>query len=302
MASDWTTNFEATFSRPLLQGGGTQYNRIAGPLDFNQYAAGVGNPIDGVMIARLRTDESLADFEGGVTGLVRDVEDAYWELYFTYRDLEARKLGRDSALETWKKTAALLRSGAIGGSADKEAQSRSQYFLFRGQVEQALTDLYKAENRLRYLMGLSMSDGRLIRPSDEPTTARVAFDWSGIHCEALTRRVEIRKEKWLVKRRELELIAARNLMLPRLDAVGRYRWLGLGDDLFGDASGFIDNNDRESRPGLQRLRHTHQRRVPGMAGWPGAEHADRLPPRALRRPAPRTVDRPRAGPVAGFGA
>ena len=41
-------------------------------------------------------------------------------------------------------------------------------------------------------MGLSMSDGRLIRPSDEPTTARVAFDWSGIHCEALTRRVEVR--------------------------------------------------------------------------------------------------------------
>lgn len=240
LQSDWTTNFEASFSRPLLQGGGTQYNRIAGPLDFSQYAAGVGNPIDGVMIARIRTDQSLADFEGGVTGLTRDVEDAYWELYFTYRDLEARKLGRDSALETWKKTAALLRSGAIGGSADREAQSRSQYFLFRGQVEQALTDLYRAENRLRYIMGLSMSDGRLIRPSDQPTTARVAFDWSGIHCEAITRRVEIRKEKWEIKRRELELIAARNMMLPRLDAVGRYRWLGLGDQLFGDASGFID--------------------------------------------------------------
>jgi outer membrane protein TolC len=240
LPSDWTTNFEATFNRPLLQGGGTQYNRIAGPLDFNQYAGGIGNPIDGVMIARIRTDQSLADFEGGVTNLTRDVEDAYWELYFTYRDLEARKLGRDSALETWKKTAALLRSGAIGGSADREAQSRSQYFLFRGQVEQALTDLYRAENRLRYIMGLSMSDGRLIRPSDQPTTARVAFDWSGIHCEAITRRVEIRKEKWEIKRRELELIAARNMMLPRLDAVGRYRWLGLGDQLFGDGSGFLD--------------------------------------------------------------
>ncbi len=242
LPSDWTTNLEASFSRPLLQGGGTQYNRIAGPLDFNQYAAGVGNPIDGVMIARIRTDQSLADFEGGVTGLTRDAEDAYWELYFTYRDLEARKLGRDSALETWKKTAALLRSGAIGGSADREAQSRSQYFLFRGQVEQALTDLYRAENRLRYIMGLSMSDGRLIRPADQPTTARVAFDWSGIHCEAITRRVEVRKEKWEIKRRELELIAARNMMLPRLDAVGRYRWLGLGDHLLNGGTGFIDKS------------------------------------------------------------
>ena len=102
-------------------------------------------------------------------------------------------MGRDSALETWKKTAALYRTGSKGGSADREAQARSQYFLFRSQVEQALTDVFNDENRLRYIMGLSMSDGRLIRPSDEPTTARVAFDWSGIHCEALTRRVEIRR-------------------------------------------------------------------------------------------------------------
>jgi outer membrane protein TolC len=230
-ASEWQTNFEASFSHPLLQGGGVQYNRIAGPISFDQFNAGLGNPIDGVMIARIRTDETLTDFEGGVRNLMHDTEDAYWELYFAYRDLEARKMGRDSALETWKKTVALYRTGSRGGSADREAQARSQYFLFRSQVEQALTDLFKAENRLRYIMGLSMSDGRLIRPSDEPTTARTAFDWAGIHSEALTRREEVRRQKWEIKRRELELIAARNFLLPRLDAVGRYRWLGLGDEL-----------------------------------------------------------------------
>jgi len=231
LPSAWETNFEATFSHPLFQGGGAQYNRIAGPMSFDQYAAGLGNPIDGVMIARIRTDQTLADFEGGVRNLMRDVEEAYLELYFSYRDLEARKMGRDSALETWKKTAALYRTGSRGGSADREAQARSQYFLFRSQVEQALTEVFRNENRLRYIMGLSMSDGRLIRPSDEPSSARVAFDWSGIHCEGLTRRVEVRRQKWEIKRRELELIAARNFLLPRLDAVGRYRWLGLGDEL-----------------------------------------------------------------------
>ncbi len=227
----WNTNLEASFSRPLLQGAGAQYNRIAGPMSFDQYAAGLGNPIDGVVIARIRTDQTLADFEGGVRNLIRDVEDAYWELYFAYRDLEARKMGRDSAQQTWRTTAALFRTGSRGGSADREAQARSQYFLFRAQVEQALTEVFRAENRVRYIMGLSMSDGRLIRPVDEPTTALVAFDWAGIHVEALTRRVEIRKQKWEIKRRELELIAARNFLLPRLDAVGRYRWLGLGDEL-----------------------------------------------------------------------
>jgi outer membrane protein TolC len=242
LASDWQTNFEASFSRPLLQGAGTQYNRIAGPHAIQQYAAGAPNAIDGVVVARINTDMTLADFEGSVRDLTRDVEDAYWELYFTYRDLEARKLGRDSALETWKKTASLLRSGAAG--ADREAQSRSQYFLFRGQVEQALTDLFRVENRLRYAMGIAMSDGRLIRPADEPTTAHVDFDWAAIHCESQVRRVEIRKEKWQIKKRELELIAARNHILPRLDAVGRYRWLGLGDDLIDTSRGTpLFNND-----------------------------------------------------------
>ena len=176
-ASDWTQNFEASFSKPLFQGAGAQYNRISGPMSFDQYAAGLGNPIDGVMIARLRVDQSLADFEGGVRNLVHDLEDAYWELYYAYRDLEARKMGRDSALETWKKTAALNRTGSRGGGADREAQARSQYFLFRSQVEEALTNVFRGENRLRFIMGLSMSDGKLIRPCDEPTTARVAFDW-----------------------------------------------------------------------------------------------------------------------------
>jgi outer membrane protein TolC len=238
LPSWWTTNFEASFSRPLLQGAGTQYNRIAGPMSFQQYAtSGASNVIDGVVIARINTDTALADFEGGVRDLTHDVEEAYWDLYFAYRNLAAQKMGRDSALATWTKTAALFRTGSRGGSADREAQARAQYFVFRGQVEQAMSDLFTAESHLRYVMGLSVSDGRLIRPSDEPTTARMSFDWATIHSEAITRRVEVRKEKWLIKERELQLIAARNYLLPRLDATGTYRWLGLGDDLINPARG-----------------------------------------------------------------
>jgi hypothetical protein len=35
----------------------------------------------------------------------------------------------------------------------------------------------------------------------------------------------------VIKQRELELTAAKNLLLPRLDLVGRYRFLGMGEDL-----------------------------------------------------------------------
>jgi outer membrane protein TolC len=229
LPSDWTQNFELQVSQPLLQGGGLLFNRIAGPFDpFN----GAGSPnFDGVLIARIRTDISLANFEANVRNMVREVEAAYWDLYFGYRNLEARKVGRDSALATWRKVEALRVEGAKGGEADKEAQAREQFYFFRAEVETALSDLFRAENRLRYLMGLQASDGRLISPATEPGMARVQFDWNEIHAEALVRSAELRQQRWRIKQAELELMAAKNLLLPRLDLVARQRFVGLGDDL-----------------------------------------------------------------------
>ena len=225
----WTTNYDFTFNQPLLQGAGVTYNRIAGPDPFDNI---LGRPIfRGVLLARINADISLADFEAGVRNLISDTEQSYWELYFAYRNLEARKAGRDSSLEAWRKVHALYVEQSRGGEADKEAQAREQYFFFRSEVEQALTDVYRCENRLRYMMGISASDGRLIRPADEPTTARISFDWQQSLVEALSRSAELRKQKWVIKERELELVAAKNLILPRLDMVGRWRFLGMGEQL-----------------------------------------------------------------------
>ena len=246
--SDVFQSYEFQLNQPLLQGAGVLFNRIAGPFDpFN----GDGTPnFDGVVLARINTDISLADFEIGVRDLVNDVEQVYWELYFAYRNLESRKIGRDSSLQTWRKIHALSVVSARGGEAAAEAQAREQYFFFRGQVEAALSELLQVENRLRYLMGIEHTDGRLIRPKDEPTTARVVFDWHEIHSEALVRSAELRQQKWRIKQRDLELVAAKNLLLPRLDLVARYRFLGLGDDTFGTGgtpqTGLTDTSAFES--------------------------------------------------------
>ena len=225
----WTTAYDFSFNQPLLQGAGVTYNRIAGPDTFDNV---FGRPnFRGVLLARINADISLAEFESGVRNLVSDTEQSYWELYFAYRNLEARKAGRDSSLEAWRKVHALYVEQSRGGEADKEAQAREQYFFFRSEVEQALTDVYRCENRLRYMMGITASDGRLIRPADEPTTARIAFDWQQSLVEALSRSAELRKQKWVIKQRELELTAAKNLLLPRLDLVGRWRFLGTGKEL-----------------------------------------------------------------------
>ncbi len=224
--ADWNVKLVAELRQPLLQGAGVQFNQIAGP----GATPGVFN---GVVLARIRTDIALADFEMAVRNLVSDVEVAYWELSFQYRSLDAVIAGRDSALQTWRKIYTLYTNGSKGGEAEKEAQAREQYFQFKSTVEASLAQLYATESKLRYMLGLASTDGRLIRPKDEPTTAKVTFDWYDSLSEGLARNVELRQEKWIVKQRELELIAAKNFLLPKLDAVGQYRWLGLGNHLDG---------------------------------------------------------------------
>ena len=232
------------------------------------------------MIARINTDIALADFEAGVRNLVSDVEMAYWELYFQYRSLDAVIAGRDSALSTWRKIYTLYRIGGKGGEAEKEAQAREQYYLFRSTAEQSLNNLYATEAKLRYLLGLAATDGRLIRPKDEPTTAKVVFDWCEVLNEGLARSVELREQKWIVKRRELELIAAKNFLLPKLDLDAQYRWLGLGNDLFPDDNNAGGNFHLPGSNAYQSL--TDGQFQEWQIGLP-VEHADGLPPRDGRR-------------------
>jgi hypothetical protein len=247
--SAWTTWLDMEIRHPLMQGGGADFLRIAGPADSP------GN-INGVVVARLRTDVSLADFEMSVREFVSNVENAYWDLYFAYRDLDARLVARDQALLTWNYIHAL--DGRQGGEAAKEAQAREQYFRFHEQVQNALSGrlddstrtnngsaggsfrgnggVMTSERRLRLLMALPVNDGVLLRTKDKPIMSRVVFDWDSVLVEALTRRAELRRQKWIVKQRELELQAMHNFLKPILDVVGRYRWRGFGHDLFDQDS------------------------------------------------------------------
>lgn len=237
--SEWRTQWTAEVRHPLLQGRGVDYNRIAGPFSPR---AGVGTRgFDGVLLARIDVDRSLNDLEASVRNLVSEVESVYWELYCAYQRLDAEKQGLASAQGIWKLDKA--RKDVGEGQVGDEERSREQYFSFQARVEQAKTDLFHWENRLRYLLGLAATDGRLIRPIEEPIRAKVVFDWYDVLGEALGRSVELRKQKWQIKRRELELVAAKNHLMPRLDFVGRYRWQGFGDRLIDPGDRFISNGN-----------------------------------------------------------
>ena len=130
-SSSWQTFLEGEVRQPLFRGGRVDVARIAGP------GAATGE-YNGILIARTRTDATVSEFKIGVRNLISDIENAYWDLYFAYRDLEAKKLARDNALTSWRRIKALGNERKVGGEADKEGQAREQYFRFEAAVQDAM--------------------------------------------------------------------------------------------------------------------------------------------------------------------
>ena len=245
--SYWDTYVEGELRQPLLQGGGLEFNRIAGP----GASPGVYN---GILIARANYDINHADFRTALRDFISNIENAYWDLYLAYRELDARKKSMERALVVWNETKSQA-SGEIVNKA-QEALARQHYYRLKAEFDEALSGrllqgtqtrngstggtlqssggVLAAERRLRLLIGLPANDGTVIRPCDEPPMARVPFDWQASLDEALSQRPELHRQHAAVKKRELQLLASKNFLNPRLDAVGRYRFRGFGDDLIKD--------------------------------------------------------------------
>ena len=247
-SSSWSNAIQGDVRQPLLRGRNALFNRIAGP-NVND---GVFN---GVLIAKTRTDVSAADFKTAIRNYIADVENAYWDLYYAYRDLEAKKMARDNALESWRRIKALGNEKKAGGEADKEGQAREQYYRFEADVNDALygrvTDATRSNNgsgggtfrpssgvriserRLRLLIGMPANGSELIRPSDEPNLAPISFDWSTCVSQSLSNRPEVYRQLQRIKRVKMEMFATRASLMPQLDFVGRYTVRGFGKDLIG---------------------------------------------------------------------
>ena len=232
--SSYSGNLRADLRQPLLAGAGVNYTRIAGPVGQN--IQGLSGVNQGVTIARINNDISVADFEYGVSNMVFEVEKLYWDLYFAYRRYASAVTNREAGEKTWQDVKVKYDEGAEGGDGFLEAQARDAYFDRVAQEEAALASIDTLEGSLRRLLGLPLNDGRIIRPADEPVTAEFKPDWNSDLAMALTRRVELRRQKWNIKSTELQLVAAKSLTKPRLDLVSSYQLNGFGDRLMSDYS------------------------------------------------------------------
>jgi outer membrane protein TolC len=222
------------FEQPLLQGFGVEINQLR-----NAHPGSLLNPgvipgavtAEGIVISRIRFDQQRAEFERNVIQMLLNVETAYWNLYGSYWALYSREQGLRFAFESYRSSKAKYEAGNI--SAGDFYQARGQYELFRAQRLQAIDTVLDNERQLRALLGMVIEDGCRLMPSDAPTLAPYRPDWKCAQAEALERRPELFMARQDVKAAQLNVLLAKNLLLPDLRFTSSYDWNGIGTRLDG---------------------------------------------------------------------
>lgn len=233
------------FEQPLLQAFGVEINQLRADFPrpviatdlanrFGTYPriSGTGAPGgDGILLARIRYDQSRAEFERQVNVMLLHVENAYWNLYRDYWLLYAREQALKQAYEAWRINKARFDTGRE--IIANLSQSRGQYELFRGQRLEALGQVLESERQLRGLMGLPAEDGTRLVPADSPTLAPYRPEWATALQEALALRPELVLAREELKIAQLQLIRQKNYLLPDLRVFASYNINAFGTQLDG---------------------------------------------------------------------
>lgn len=236
----YTPNLSLTYQQPLLFGFGPDINAILAqhPESFiggNQSLLinQVAGPQSGILIARIAFDQQRADFERSVNYMLANVETAYWNLYGSFVNLYSAEQALRQAHTAWKINKSKYEVGKI--VITQYAQIVGQYQQFRGDRIAALGQVLEAERTLRGLLGLPMEDGKRLVPVDTPTVAPYVPDWDTAYQECMNLRPELIMQRSDLRQKQLELIRAKNSILPDLEFVTNYNIHGVGDSLDGDA-------------------------------------------------------------------
>lgn len=232
--SAYTGDLGFRYTQPLWAGSGPQFTSIAGPV--SSIDTRVLSVNQGILIARINSEQERIAFEESVNQLVKGVTDLFWELSLNRQILAEEETSQQRLKQLWELEETELEVGR--GSTSREAEAADAYFSGVARVEEARTTVDNTELRLRRLIGLPTRDGTQIVPFDHPEVSPPTPEYSSSLADALTLRPELKRSKWQLKSLQLQLTAARKLVAPRVDLQAGYHVNGFGDDLMAS-----DNDD-----------------------------------------------------------
>jgi outer membrane protein TolC len=266
----YTPQLRFGFEQPLIRDWGVEINQIIPTLPaasglgvVNQLAAAINGrrpgllqtANEGILISRIRFDQSRADFERHVSYMLVNVETAYWTLYGSYVDLYSKEQALRQAYETWRISKAKYEAGSI--NITSFAQTRGQFEKFRGDRLQSLDTVLENERTLRALLGLPVEDGKRIVPVDTPTVAPYVPDWESALRDSLELRPELVLAREDLKAKQLTVLAQMNFLKPDLRSFANYSINGLGDRLDGSGSRVDNGGVTRSDNALRDLASDH---------------------------------------------
>ena len=244
---NYTPRVQFTVEQPLLRLFGVEANQLSAaapnsigllPTSVTQSQSGSA---EGILVTRLRLDQSRAQFDQQVNYLLLNVEAAYWNLYAAYYNLYAQEEGLRQSFEGLRFIKLRVQLG--GSPPQDEDQARAQFYRFQGQVYTARGQVLESERQLRGLLGLRSDDGARVVPIDEPNVAPYRPDFHEAANDAIANRPELLLARQDVKFRQLDLLLQRNLRRPDLRGYAQYDVAGLGTRLDGRAEDFAANGN-----------------------------------------------------------
>ncbi len=217
----YNTGLSLSLSQPLLRGFGTDL---------------ANQP---VLQARYSYNQSLSDFRRALEVKVLEVETAYWNLYFTQKDLVVKRKDVELAQEFLKIT---QRKIEVGTEAPINVYAAQVGVAVREEaIISAEAALKNAQDTMAKLLHLDVAQWNepLVATEAPDTEARTPPEAEAL-ATAYAKRSELVRLGWQREQQKLALLSAKNTVLPALDLALTYGFSGVGGDyVVRDAEGNV---------------------------------------------------------------
>jgi outer membrane protein TolC len=242
VSPNYTPSIQLAFEQPLLQMFGVEVNQLSsrlvqpltiqgiGPTGGQSFFGANGN-VEGILLTRIRYDQSRIEFERRINLVLVNVESAYWNLYSSYYTLYAAEEGLRLAMKNW----IFIKNQVAAGIAapQLEYQALAQVEQFRGDVVRARGGVLESERALRGFMGMRSDDDCRLVPMDRPNLAEFQPDYYEAANETIIHRPELMLARQEVKAVQFNLALLRNVRQPDLRFFSSYNIQGIGTRLDG---------------------------------------------------------------------
>ena len=222
----YQTGLTLNFRQPLLRGLGMDENRRR------------------LKIARLRLDQSDAQFRQRVVETVGAVQRGYWDLEFALKNLQ---VSRDAVGLAEAQRARLQRLVDEGINAPVElVQIDAELERRRENVYRAVESVTLAENNLKTLLLADRSQAEWdqpIVPTDTATVTPIALTLDDAVTSAIANRPELASLSVQAEINDVDVRFFRNQTKPQVDLFGSYGLTGLAGAAVSGTSAVVGQNE-----------------------------------------------------------